>query len=92
MLKFRIVSSIIILFLGFLVPYWLLFLVLFVASIFFKNFWEVILITTILNIVYTYNGASFEAVYIVWGIVVYLISLLVHNRTRFRSYIKKKDM
>lgn len=91
MLKIRIVSVCVILILGFLLPYWILFLGLAIGAVFFKNFWEAILITTILNIVYTYNGASFEATYIIWGIVVYLLSVIIHSRTRFHSYLQRKD-
>lgn len=91
MLQIRIFSTVGIIILGFLFPYWVLFLVLLVGAVFFENFWEAILITTILNIVYTYNGAHFEATYVVWGIVVYLLSRIIHGRTRFHSYLQKKD-
>lgn len=90
MVGIRIFIGVVLLILGFVTPYWFFFFTLTISAIFFKNFWEAILITTVINIVYVYNNAPFQASYIAWGVAIYLVGRVVHSRTRFDSHLKEK--
>lgn len=76
--------------LGFLLPVWIFLFLTFLASLWFRNYWEIFIIMVVLNSVYVYNKASFEAVYLVWGLGIYVISWLIHTRTRFNNYLAKE--
>lgn len=77
--------SILIVALGFLVPSWIFLGALFLGAVLFRNFWEAIVLMVVVNSVYVYNGASFQAIYVVWGVFAYLVSYFIHTRTRFKS-------
>lgn len=85
----RISFAIIFLVLGLFVPTWLFLTALFAGAFFFKNFWEAIGITVIINAVFVYNNADFQASYVVFGIVVYIISHFIHTRTRFKTTLQE---
>ncbi len=87
----RIFFSIGVVIVGFLAPYWLFIFLLFLGAVLFSNFWEAILVSVIINSVYVYSGASFEGVYVVWGIVVYIVNILIHRQTRFQTYILNRQ-
>ncbi len=82
---FRLSFSIIMIILGFFLPSWLFLTALFIMGFFVRNFWEAILVTGIVNLAYVYSGASFEGVYLLWGLAVFAFSWFIHTRTRFKK-------
>lgn len=87
----RLSFCILLLVLGFLLPSWIFLLALFGGALLFRLFWEAILIMIIMNVVYMYNGASFQALYVLWGVGAFIISYFVHTRTRFQSDVSQNN-
>jgi hypothetical protein len=86
----RVSITFILAILGFLLPVWVFLFLIFLASLWFRNYWEIFIIMVVLNSVYVYNKASFEALYLVWGLGIYVISWFIHTRTRFNNYLAKE--
>jgi len=75
---------------GLILPSWIFIVFVFIASIFFINFWEVIGIMLLINIFYVYQDASFQALYLFWGVGIFLVSWIIHNKTRFNDSLYGK--
>lgn len=84
-MMFRISIVILLIILGILTPAWLFLGISFLASLWYRNFWEIFLVMVVLNSIYVYNGALFEAKYLIWALVIYVVSFLVHTQTRFNK-------
>lgn len=79
----RISIAIILIILGLVVPSWLFLGATFLVSLWYRNFWEIFPVMVVLNSIYVYNGALFEAKYLVWALGIYVVSFLIHTQTRF---------
>lgn len=87
----RIILFTILTILGLMTPVWFFLVSSFVSTLLFENFWEIIVISIILNVVFVYNGANFQALYVALGVVLYVISWIIHTKTRLKPYFKKKE-
>lgn len=81
----RTLITILLVFFGFMAPTWLFLVTLFISTLAVYNFWEVILVTIIVNSLYVYQGEFFSAQYILWGIAAYLCGMFVYRMTRLRD-------
>ncbi len=85
----RITIGIILVIIGFVTPSWLFLGVSFLVSLWYRNFWEIFPVMVVLNSVYVYNGALFEAKYIIWALSIYGLTFLIHTQTRFNKSLQK---